>query len=398
MPLKTRPVPKLITTVEGIRGICDKLRSESIIALDTEFIRETTFFPKIALIQVATQTEVWLIDPTVLEKEDLAPLIEIFKDERILKVIHASHADQECLYWAYGCLAKPVLDTSVAAALCGIGDNVGLQKLLKDELEILIPKGRSRVKWLVRPLSDELLIYAEEDVLHLVDLGVALKKRCESLSRWEWVLEESQSSKEQFDVTAEAMALKMGKNAHLDNIGRGVLLELVEWRENRAKTKNIPRAWILDNEVLLSLSKVRPRGPLELKTFRGLNPKEVERSGEEILKAVQRGIERAKSLPREPHKEYHKRPPVETHLINLVQSYVAFLAREHSIANRYLLSASQIEWLLKHPNESIEFWIKQGILSKRSAALVGLELLDLLQGKMGLKILEGRLEIFKLEP
>ncbi|MBM4305005.1 MAG: ribonuclease D, partial [Deltaproteobacteria bacterium] len=88
MPLKTRPVPKLITTVEGIRGICDKLRSESIIALDTEFIRETTFFPKIALIQVATQTEVWLIDPTVLGKEDLAPLIEIFKDERILKVIH----------------------------------------------------------------------------------------------------------------------------------------------------------------------------------------------------------------------------------------------------------------------------------------------------------------------
>jgi ribonuclease D len=383
--------------VEGVQSVCNKLKSESIIALDTEFIRETTFFPKIALIQVATQSQVWLIDPTVFGKEDLEPLIEIFKDEKILKVIHASHADQECLYWAYGCLAKPVVDTSVAAALCGIGDNVGLQKLLKDELEVLIPKGRSRVKWLVRPLADELLIYAEEDVLHLVDLGTALKKRCERLGRWEWVLEESQSHKEQFDVSAEVMAMKMGKSAHLDNIGRGVLLELVEWRENRAKTKNIPRAWILDNEVLLSLAKVRPRGAAELKTFRGLNPKEAERSGEEILKAVQRGIEKSKSLPREDPREYHKSPPVETHLINLVQSYVAFLAREHSIANRYLLSASEIEWLLKHPNESIEFWVKQGILSERSAALVGAELHDLLQGKMGLKIFKGRLEIFKLE-
>lgn len=368
------------------------------IALDTEFIRETTFFPKIALIQVATDQQVWLLDPTVLTKTDLQPLLEILTDERILKVLHASYADQECLYWAYGYIAHPVLDTSVGAALCGIGDNVGLQKLLKDELNISIPKGRSRVKWLQRPLPEELLLYAEEDVLHLVELGKSVKARCEKLNRWEWTLEESQSSKEQFDVSPESMALKMGKNAHLDGVGRCVLLELVQWREARAKTKNIPRAWIVDNEVLVSLAKVRPRGAMELKTFRGLNAKEIERSSEDILKAVQRGVEKAKSLPPSPAPHKTQRTiQIETHVINLVQSYVAFLAREHSIANRYLLSAPQIEALLRNPNDSVEQWIERDILSIRAAQLVGKELKQFLNGGVGLKLNQGELEVFKCD-
>jgi ribonuclease D len=394
--LKSHRIPKLVTKPEGISEICRRLEKESIIALDTEFIRETTFFPKIALIQVATRDEAWLIDPVVLTREDLEPLLRVFTDKNILKVIHASYADQECLFWAYDCIVDPVLDTSVAAALCGIGDNVGLQKLLKDEIGVSIPKGRSRVKWLARPLADELLIYAEEDVLHLVDLGISIKERCEKLNRWEWTLEESQSSKEQFDISPEAMAHKMGKNSHLDNVGRAVLLELVTWRENRAKTKNVPRHWVVDNEVLISLAKVRPRSAAELKTFRGLNAKEIERSGEEILQAVNRGLEQGKQQPPQEIHFHHRGPQIETHIVNLVQSYVAYLAREHSIANRYLLNAPQIEWLLKNQNESIETWIRMGILSSRAANLVGKELKSFLLGEVGIKIFQGEVKIFNL--
>lgn len=393
--MKHKQIPKLVTQASEVADICRQLAGETMVALDTEFIRETTFFPKIALIQVATQSQSWLLDPTVLSKTDLMPLIDVLVDEKIIKVLHASYADQECLYWAYGCLASPVLDTSVAAALCGIGDNVGLQKLLKDELDISIPKGRSRVKWLHRPLSEELLVYAEEDVLHLVALGKSLKRRSEKLNRWEWVLEESQSHRDQFDVSPEAMALKMGKNAHLDQVGKSVLFKLVEWRENRAKTKNVPRAWIVDNEVLISLAKVRPRGASELKTFRGLNPKEIERSGEEILKAVNLGVDKAKTLPAVPHETIKRTPHIETHLINLVQSYVAFLAKEHSIANRYLLSSGQIEALLKYQNETLDKWLEMEILSQRAASLIGDELKKFLNGEIGLKVSGGALEVFE---
>lgn len=396
MTSKARKVPGLITDKSRVGEISQILKRETMVALDTEFIRETTFFPKIALIQVATQKEAWLIDPTVLSKEDLAPLLDVFTSKDVLKVIHASYADQECLYWAYGCIADPVLDTSVAAALCGVGDNVGLQKLLKEELDVTIPKGRSRVKWLARPLANELLTYAEEDVLHLVDLGVALKARAEKLSRWDWILSESCSQKEQFDTPPEVMAQKLGKNAHLDPIGRSVLLELVRWREHRAKTKNVPRHWVVDNEVLISLSKVRPSSTAELKTFRGLNAKEVERSGEEILKAVIHGVSEAKHIPSLAEKPLHRGPQIETHLINLVQSYVAFLAREHSIAHRYLLNAPQIEWLLKEEACSVEEWVERGILSSRAAQLVGRELKALLNGEVGLKISEGEVTVFSV--
>jgi len=397
MTPKPRRVPELVTDKNKVVEICEWLKREKMVALDTEFIRETTFFPKIALIQVATQKEAWLLDPTVLTKEDLAPLLEVFTSPDILKVIHASYADQECLYWAYECIAEPVLDTSVGAALCGIGDNVGLQKLLKEELDITIPKGRSRVKWLSRPLANELLTYAEEDVLHLVDLGIALRARAEKLNRWEWVLSESASQKEQFDTPPEAMAHKLGKNAHLDPVGRSILLELVRWRENRAKTKNVPRHWIVDNDVLLSLAKVRPRNVGELKTFRGLNAKEVERSGEEILNSVNRGVSQAKSLPPPEARVMHRGPQIETHLINLVQSYVAFLAKEHSIAHRYLMSAPQIEWLLKESALSLEDWVSHGILTSRAAELVGKELKALLEGEVGLKISKGEVTVFEVD-
>ena len=189
----------------------------------------------------------------------------------------------------------------------------------------------------------------------------------------------------------------MGRNAHLDATGRAVLLELVRWRENRAKSKNVPRHWVVDNEVLVSLSKVRPKDAAELRTFRGLNPKEIEKSGEEILRAVNTGLLEAKQNPVQEVSTPHRGPQVESHLIDLVQSYVAFLAREHSIATRYLLSVPQIEWLLKHASLSVQDWVSEGILTERAAQLIGKELKAFLEGQVGLKISEGNVTVFEVK-
>ncbi|NDC22999.1 MAG: ribonuclease D [Proteobacteria bacterium] len=204
-----RARPQLLTTVDQVLQASRAIQQASVIGVDTEFIRETSFYPRIALIQVATENEVWLFDPTILTKNELEPLLKIFVDSNCLKIFHASQADQECLFWTYGVLASPVLDTSVAAGLCGMGDSIGLQKLLRETLDIHVPKGRARAKWLSRPLSDELLHYAEEDVAHLVRLTKKLKSKLVSLDRWDWALEESRVDAKVFDVSPDDLTQKI---------------------------------------------------------------------------------------------------------------------------------------------------------------------------------------------
>jgi ribonuclease D len=224
-----KPLHRFIDTPNELASFCQQLLNEPIIGVDTEFIRETTFFPRIALIQAATRDEVGLIDPTAFSNEQMAPFVEVLKRPEVLKVFHASHADQECLFWTYGLVAAPVLDTAVAAGLCGMGDSIGLQKLLREVLGIHVPKGRARAKWLNRPLSAELLHYAEQDVAHLVVLTSKLREILVEHERWEWALEESEADSSSFDVSPQEIATKLAKGAHL-NKEEGVLAALVEWR------------------------------------------------------------------------------------------------------------------------------------------------------------------------
>ncbi|NBT59598.1 ribonuclease D [bacterium] len=208
---KVESTPHLLTTAKDLAAAVEALNKEPSIGVDTEFIRETSFFPRIALIQISGREKTFLVDPVVLDKKALEPLLELLVRESTLKIIHASHADQECLFWAYGIVAKPVLDTSVAAALCGMGDSIGLQKLLRETLGVYVSKGRARAKWLARPLTPELLHYAEQDVAHLVSLGEKLKEVLDSYQRWEWALEESEVHPNIFEVSPQELASKMAK-------------------------------------------------------------------------------------------------------------------------------------------------------------------------------------------
>lgn len=389
-------IPTLITTPEPVAEMASRIRGKTRVGIDTEFIRETSFFPKIALIQVATDEESWLLDPTRLSKEDLAPLLEILVDKNILKILHAAFADQECLYWSYNTLAEPVLDTAVAGALTGYGENVGLAKLLKEILHINLPKGRARVKWLARPLPRELLLYAEQDVAHLVELGDRLSEKLKSLGRLEWAIEESRLGPNVFEVPPDEMALKMARNGQMEPQTFCVLRELVHWREERAKSANMPRGWIADNEVLISLAKSRPASLDELRSFRGLSPKEIDRNGARILDAIQRG----KEAPRE-DLNLPQRQPIpsdhEDHALDLLKAYVAFLAAQHEIAPRFLLHSSRSLALLQNSDKTEEEWVRLGILSNASRSLVGGDLKALLSGHRGLILRHGKVEILAMD-
>jgi len=379
--------PHLITDPTDVLTLAEKLEGQNLIALDTEFIRETSFYPRIALLQIATDQNTWLIDPTVLNPKEMEPVLRILTHPKILKVIHASHADQECLFWTYGVIARPVLDTSVAAALCGMGDSIGLQKLLREVLGVHVSKGRARAKWLTRPLPMELLKYAEQDVAHLVLLGQKLKGLLDRHRRWDWALEESEVDQSFFEISPKEMASKIAKGAHLEK-EESVLWELVSWRENRAKEANLPRGWIADNEVLIALARSQPKSVEELRTFRGLHSKEVDRSGAKIIEAIQKGkLQVGERIP-EPRFET---PRIDPHAANLIQTYISFLASKNEIMPRYLMNNHQSSQILYHLDKSPSEWVELGILSSQAAQLIGEDLVALFRGDRALKIKNKKL-------
>lgn len=383
-----------ITDAEGVLDMVEALKSEKVIGLDTEFIRETTFFPKIALIQVATREKSWLLDPVALSHDDIQPFLDVLYDKNVLKILHAAFADQEVLYWAYGRIAEPVLDTAVAAALCGYGDNVGLAKLTKDVLRVHLHKGRARVKWLARPLSNELLHYAQQDVEFLVELGARMEEWLREKDRWEWALEESYVDPKEFDTPAEDIAHRLAKSGQLDETTYNVLLELVRWREERARKANLPRSWVADNEVLLALARSRPKSISELKSFRGIGPKEIDRSGEYLMRAIETGMKAPKENADLPTRNLAA-AEVDSLALDLMKAYMACLSSRYQIAPRFLVRTGRAADLIVLAKQDPSEWVKKGILSQSAAEVIGQDLKDMLDGKLLLGIKGGRVEIIR---
>jgi hypothetical protein len=164
----------LIQDAAEVAALAERLSKQPLVAFDTEFIRERIFFPQLGLLQVADREQSWLLDPLALSRQELKPLLEIFSDQKILKIGHAVEQDQECLHSAYGMVASPVLDTAIAAALTGRGDQIGLAALVRKVLGVRLPKGHTRTDWLKRPLPAVMSKYALADVEHLVEVAEIL--------------------------------------------------------------------------------------------------------------------------------------------------------------------------------------------------------------------------------
>ena len=179
----TRVRHKLIQDKDQLAELVVHLSSCSIIALDTEFVREKTYLPQLGLIQIADRDDAWIVDPLALDGEAMTPLLEIFINPNILKVVHSAEQDQICLYHGYGIVASPLFDTAIGAALCGFGDQIGLSNLLKKTLNVDLPKSHTRANWLLRPLPKTMMTYALSDVDHLVEAAEVLMLQLDSRER-----------------------------------------------------------------------------------------------------------------------------------------------------------------------------------------------------------------------
>ena len=360
------------------------------IAFDTEFLWERTYAPRLGLIQVADLDRVWLVDPLALSKSAMQPLLSVLVAPDSLKVAHAIDQDQMCLHHSYGIIAEPVLDTSVAAALLGMGDQIGLSKLLDRMIRVKIDKGYSRTNWLKRPLPPKMLQYAAMDVRHLTRVAGILRKRLRKLDREEWALDLSakvgEFAKAQFEP--ESLARRIASGRRMETTTFGVFRELIGWREREASRRNIPRRWLAEDKLLVKLASARPTSAKQLADFRGLGISKRPRGAARVLRAIRRGLKAPTSGYVRPPRR--KSPtPKESAALVVLRCFLNALAADNGVPVRLLVGNDHMVELLRGRFKNTDSLRDSGILDPRVVDLVGEDLVAILNGERGLRLVNG---------
>jgi len=283
----------LITETSELAAFCGRIANEPQLALDTEFMRERTYWPKLCLVQVASATEAVAIDPLGPDM-DLSPLFDVLRSPRTLKVFHAARQDLEIFHRLMGGeLPCPVFDTQVAAMVCGFGDQVSYETLASKLAKARIDKSSRFTDWSLRPLSARQTEYALGDVVHLVTVYRKLANRLESTGRASWLEEEMAALCDPANYATDPLqAFRRVRSRSGKGRVLAVLRELAAWRERDAQTRDIPRAWVLRDEALLEIAHHTPKTIDDLARTRGLARKFAESAtGADVLAAVARGME-----------------------------------------------------------------------------------------------------------
>ncbi|HVM33777.1 MAG TPA: ribonuclease D [Actinomycetota bacterium] len=283
------PPERLVTEQQELDEIILAARRAGSVALDTEFLREKTYRSRLCLVQIATDGDLVVVDP--LARIDLGALAALVSDPGVEVLVHAGRQDFELFYERYGVAPRNVYDVQLAAGFAGLGASLPYGRLVEELAGATLQKGEAYTDWCRRPLTDAQLTYAANDVRYLHDIAAKLKARLDELGRGAWVAEEMLALEDETLYAtdpAEAWRRVSGRGS-LSSRQTSVLKELAGWREEAAARRDLPRGWIVKDPSLVEIARRAPKSTSELKAIRGLNAKEAERSGREILDAVERG-------------------------------------------------------------------------------------------------------------
>lgn len=260
----------MITTTEKLTEVCNRFAQLPFITLDTEFIREKTYWPVLCLIQIASKEEAYCIDP-LSEGIDLTPLFGLLQNENVVKVFHAARQDLEIFYHLMGKIPTPLFDTQVAAMVCGFGESVSYQQLVQELTNTAIDKSMRYTDWSKRPLTDKQTAYALHDVTHLVNVYEKILERLSNNGREEWLVEEMAvlSNPETYEVSNDKAWMRI--KCHLTNARQiHVFARICEWREKTAKLKNRPRRHIMKDDTIQELAVAHPISSEQMELLRSL--------------------------------------------------------------------------------------------------------------------------------
>jgi ribonuclease D len=373
-----------ITTSDQLNDFCRSLESSDVLAVDTEFVRERTYFHRIGLIQVAGKEGCGAIDPILLK--DLTPLLEILKDPNKIKVFHAARQDLEILVRLCGKVIPPVFDTQVAAALVGWGAQISFAKLIQKSLGKHINKSETYTDWCRRPLSDNQIKYAIDDVRYLLPAYEKLIERLAKLKRSDWVSGEVKNweDPETFALPdPQKRFLKIKNIRSLKPKNLAVLRELAAWRENVAVSQDRLAKSIIRDETLLQIARQIPLEVKELSSLRGFHHNEIRKSGAAIIKAVEKGAAvEEQDLPLLPESDgYSTMRGIE----ELLSAFVQIRSEELEIEPSVLADRKRIHLFAIHFEKKVDM-DKNFLLQGWRREYIGKPMLSLLKGEVGLKI------------
>jgi ribonuclease D len=334
---------RIVTSSDDLTQACERLSTSDFVAVDTEFMRESTFWPQLCLIQLASPQEGLIVDP-MAPGLDLAPFWKLMANNAVVKVFHAARQDIEIVYARAGLVPSPVFDTQVAAMVCGFGESVSYVNLVKSVTGVEIDKSSRFTDWSRRPLSDRQLEYALGDVTHLRDVYAHLKSDIEKADRLPWLNEEMailtdpKTYESHPEHAWQRLKLRVKNRKAL-----AVLMELAAWRERLAQSQDVPRSRILRDEALYDIANQAPTTPEQLSHLRTLS-EGFSRSARarEIIDAVKRGLERdTKSVP--PINRGQQLSAESTALIELLRVLLKASAARHRVAPRLIADAEDLE-------------------------------------------------------
>ena len=339
------PASLLVTDPAQLTDATASFAGLPAIALDTEFMRERTYYARLCLLQLAGGGRIALVDPLAIT--DLSPVAALLGDTAQVKILHAARQDLEVLYPLLGGVAAPVFDTQIAAALLGHPAQMGYGELVAKITGIVLTKGHARTDWARRPLSPEQLHYAADDVRHLETLRDELGTRLDALGRLPWLQEDCRALQDPaLYVTEPERAWQRFKGAdRLVPQERAALRALAAWREARAMRRNLPRGWILTDETLRDAARLRPATLAALAALPGIAAGTVERSERELLDVIAAARPEEGEAPAAPAEE--RLTPEENALLRRLQDRLRGIGAELGIQPEVLATRRELTALLR---------------------------------------------------
>lgn len=348
----TPPNPPLpyVTDKRALESLCHTLRQSPRLALDTEFVGEDTFIPRLELIQVATATTAAVIDfPAVQASGSLDVFWALICDAKIEKIVHAGRQDLDLFAIHAGQIPKPFFDTQIAAAMVGYGAQVAYANLVQRLHGTKLAKAHTFTNWSARPLSDDQIAYALEDVEFLLSIHTHLQDRLSRLGRLEWVSEEFARLETAVGEKSRDPQERYQRIRGWDTLkpkGAAVLRELAAWREAEARRRNVPRGRVMRDEVLLQLARHPPKSVNELRGLRGVHSSEVDRQGGQLLATITSAL----ALPPSawPEVPCERKPdPESIGIVELLQAVLKARAAEQGIAPTMLATSADLQTLVE---------------------------------------------------
>ncbi|ERM01776.1 ribonuclease D [Brucella intermedia 229E] len=383
----------LITTTEALEEAVSALAKSDFVTVDTEFIRETTFWPELCLIQMASPDHTALVD-ALAPGLDLAPFFRLMADEKVVKVFHAARQDIEIVFHLGDLIPpSPVFDSQVAAMVCGFGDAISYDQLVQKVTGKHIDKSSRFTDWRRRPpLSEKQLDYALADVTYLRDIYLYLKQELEKEGRSEWVNEEMAvlTSRETYDLHPDD-AWRRVKARVRKPIEQAIVQAVAAWREREARERNVPRGRIIKDDTIAEIAQQQPRDAEALGRLRSI-PKGWERSAQAagLVAAIQSALEIPKEdLPKLP-KQSHS-PEGSAAAADILKVLLKLVTEEHGVAAKIVASSDDIDKIAAEGDNAnvpaLHGWRRE---------VFGQKALDLIDGKIGIKFENRRIRAVEL--